>query len=256
MPSPTFVEIKIENRVGWVVLNRPPLNVMNTQMLNELRGAVEDLDRDERVAVIALRSSGEKAFSAGADVGDHTPEVEAEHFDAMYDLITKLQVNDAKPRVAVVHGFCFGGGIELAFSCDWVIARSDAKFAMPEVGLGIVNALGATALLRFISHANAMELALSGRRIGADEAYRMGMIAHLLGEDEFETKAVELVERTAQRSRVALQNGRRAIHECLDQKRSDRLETLRSDIDARSTEDYREGMQAYLEKRQPVWRDR
>jgi enoyl-CoA hydratase/carnithine racemase len=225
-------------------------------MLNEIREAVEDLDRDDHVPVIGLRSSGEKAFSAGADVGDHTPEVEAEHFDAMYDLITKLQVNDAKPRVAVVHGYCFGGGIELAFSCDWVIARSDAQFAMPEVGLGIVNALGATALSRFTSRANLLELALSGRRIGADEAYRMGMIAYLLGEDDFEKKAVELVERTAQRSRVALQNGRRAIYDCLEQERFDRLEKLRSDVDARSTEDYREGMQAFLEKRQPVWRDR
>jgi enoyl-CoA hydratase len=251
------VTIERDGRIGWITIDNPPLNVLSTATLVGLREAVVELDTDPSIAVIAIRSVGDRAFSAGADVGDHKPGFEEDHHAAMFDLIATLRSVDAKPRICIVKGICYGGGIELSFSCDVVLARDDARFAMPEIKLGIVNIIGARAMMFHAAPAHALELALTGRIVDAEEAFRIGLISRKLRADEFEAAVTGYLNEMASRSSAALRVGRRLMLEGMDLSTGKAIEHLRAGVaeTAMRTRDYAEGMAAFRDKRDPQWVD-
>src|SRR5919204_2085929 len=120
------VTSRIEDRVCWITIDNPPLNVMTTKIFRDLEAALAQADAEPHVAVVVLQGAGDRAFSAGANIADHTREAEEEHHAALFDLMTRIASYEAKPRIAAVRGYCFGGGIEVAFGCDVVVACENA----------------------------------------------------------------------------------------------------------------------------------
>jgi enoyl-CoA hydratase/carnithine racemase len=244
--------------VGWIVLDHPPLNVVTTSMARDIRLAVEHLDADPDCGIMVLTAAGERAFAAGADVGEHTHEKVRELNDELFALARALIRADGKPRIAAVKGICSGGADEIAFACDLVVAREDTRFALPEICIGAVGALGALMMARFVSPGKAMELALGGEWIGAEEASAFGLVTQVLPSDGFEAALERYLQRYAQKSSAAMRLGRRHLRRLLEPS----LEAALTDLSDRlmdesiAIEDYAEGVAAFLEKRRPVWRHR
>lgn len=248
---------RIEGRVCWITIDCPPLNIMSTKIFRDLESALKQADAEPHVAVVVLQGAGDRAFSSGANIGDHTPEAEEEHHAALFDLMARLAHKDAKPRIAAVQGYCYGGGIEVAFGCDIVVACENARFSMPEIGLGIFAGIGARMLMKHIVPARAFELAASGEKIDARRAYELGMVGRLLPQEGFANALADYVSTFANHSASALSIGRAMFQESAGLGEIEAIEFLRHELAGRGmkTADYREGMASYLEKRKPRWSD-
>lgn len=251
------INIRVKDRVGWIKLDHPPVNVLTTAMMRVISTTVCELDTNPDVALIAVSAEGNRAFSAGADVGEHTEELEIDHHDAMFAMIETLRGN-GKPRVAVVPAGCYGGGNELAFACDLVIASRKAKFAVPEVKLGVVNAIGARLMMAHAGPANAIHLALSGDSITAEDAHRMGLVVKLFDAENFAENSEAYLAGLATRSAAALLVGREILQQSVGLPTGEAIAFLRHKVAERAMQikDYAEGMAAFREKRLPVWSDR
>lgn len=251
------VRTRIAARVGWILLDHPPVNVLTTAMMRDITAAVRAMDADPRVTLLVISAQGDRAFSAGADVGEHTEALEIDHHDAMFAMIEALR-GDGKPRIALVPAACYGGGNELAFACDLVVASSKAKFGIPEIKLGVVNAIGARLMMAHSGPAHALQLALSGETISAGEAHRIGLVAKLFDADGFREASAAYIEELASRSGAALRVGREILQASACLPTREAVTYLRHQVAERAmqTDDYAEGMAAFREKRAPVWTDR
>jgi enoyl-CoA hydratase/carnithine racemase len=240
------------------VLDHPPLNVITTAMTHEMRRAVEQLDADAETRVIVITAAGDRAFAAGADVGEHTAELVRELNDELFGLARCLLQADGKPRIAAVKGICSGGANEVAFACDFVVARDDARFALPEIGIGAVGALGALMMARFMSPGKALELGLSGNWLGAREAREFGLVVEVLPSDGFDEALTRYLGRFTTKSIAAMRLGRRQLRTLLEPSIEAMLSELSRSLmeESIALEDYQEGVNAFLEKRKPVWRHR
>lgn len=241
--------------VAVVTLNRPKvLNALNGRMVAELRGLLAQLDADTEVRAIVLTGAGERAFAAGADIGElnqlpnATRGVElARHGQALTLEIGRMRT----PVIAAVNGFALGGGCELALACDIRIASENAKFGQPEVNLGLMPGYGGTQrTARLVGRGMAMYLCLSGEPIDAREAHRCGLVEKVVAPAELMTEAKRIAGVIASKGPLAVSAAKRAIDEGLDL-------TTRSALDVESlhfgtlidTEDFKEGTRAFLEKR-------
>ncbi len=254
--------ILVERRgpAAVVTLNRPEkLNAMSSRMKTELASALRELDADASVRVILLTGAGEKAFVAGADISEFVGRTAAEQIKlyetgTVYDAVDRV----AKPILALVNGFCLGGGLELALACDLRIASELAVFGQTEVNLGIIpGGGGSQRLARLIGQGNALKLTLTGERIDAREALRLGLVEEVVPHAMLATRAMEIAEAIASKSAVAVRLAKAAV------KASARLpldQGLRYEQQlfalAIASEDKEEGVRAFLEKRDPKWRDR
>jgi enoyl-CoA hydratase/carnithine racemase len=189
------VHVECRDGVGWIVLDHPPLNVITTSMTRAMRAAVEAFDDDPAARIIVLTAAGECAFAAGADVGEHTREKVRELNDELFALARTLIRADGKPRLAAVKGICSGGANEVAFACDIVVAREDTRFALPEIGIGAVGALGALMMARFMSPGKALELGLGGEWMDAAEAQTFGLVAQVLPSAGFDTALAAFLDK-------------------------------------------------------------
>jgi enoyl-CoA hydratase/carnithine racemase len=252
------VHVESRDGVGWIIFERPPLNVLNASMARAARTGIEQLDADESSRVIVLTSVGERAFAAGADVGEHRLEQVRALNDEIFALVETLMRPDGKPRIAAVKGICSGGGNEVAFACDFVVARSDAKFSQPEVKLGAVGNLGAFLMAQAISPGKALELALTGDWISAEEALSFGLITRILPQDNYESALARYLERFTDKSMAALRVGRRQFRNLMGMSIAEGLRVLPEYFMNESVklEDYQEGVEAFMSKRKPVWRHR
>jgi enoyl-CoA hydratase len=252
------VRVEREDRVALVTLDRPEqLNALSNQLMNELVGALEELDADPEIRCIVL-AGNDRAFAAGADIAemasatamDMLRQRRVEQWDAIRGLRT--------PLVAAVSGFCLGGGCELAMACDLIVASETAKFGQPETGLGIIPGAGGTQrLARTIGKQLAMELVLTGRRIDAREAHRIGIVNQVTRKKEWLDKAVELAEVVARRPPVAVRLAKQAVLAAEETALSAGLEYERRLYElAMATEDRIEGMTAFIEKRLPQFKGR
>ena len=236
-----------------VELDRPPLNVLDIAMLEELDGVLELLGGDPAVKVVALAGAG-KAFCAGADVADHAQDRVERMLAAFHGAIRRLVALEI-PTVAVVHGAALGGGAELALACDIVLARSDLRLGQPEIRLGVFPPVAAALLPRLVGRQRALDLVLSGRELGAEEARAMGLVSHVYASDSFQVKTEGYLRHLAQLSGSSLKLAKRAVtvglDECFDGALG-RAESLYLD-DLVKTADANEGIAAFLGKRQPVW---
>src|SRR5688500_8049525 len=206
-----YVKVEQDGRVAIVTLDHPPVNALSSQLLEELEEEYDRLDRDDETRAIVLRGEGEKAFVAGADITEFPAmreQIEEAAESGSARGIQKLAARmDAgrTPVVAAIHGYCLGGGLELAMACDVRIAADDAQLGQPEIKLGLIPGGGGTQRLpRLIGHGRALLLNLTGDPISAAQAYQWGLVERVVPRAELEDAAVELAQTLAQRSPHAM----------------------------------------------------
>jgi enoyl-CoA hydratase len=245
--------------VALVVLDRPEvLNALNFALIAELTDALEALDRDPACRAIVITGAGDRAFAAGADIKElaiQTPTslTVDDHFHR-WERIKRIR----KPLIAAVRGHALGGGCELAMTCDMIVAGEDAQFGQPEIRLGVMPGAGGTQrLTRAIGKARAMELVLTGRSIGAAEAEAHGLVTSVVPSDETIPKALELAARIAALPPVAVQAAKAAVNRAEELPLEAGLEFERRTFYLLfDTEDQKEGMAAFAEKRKAAWQGR
>lgn len=255
-----FLLCEIEENVAVVTINRPPVNPLNTQVLQELHDLMSELEENEDVRSIVLTGAGEKAFVAGADINQM---LELDHI-GMMDMnsvsrkaLTKIE-NLSKPVIAAINGLALGGGCELALACDLRISSEKAKFAFPEVGLAIIPGAGGTQRLqRLVGQTLAKELLYFGEMIDAQRALDIHLINAVVPVDQVVSTAKEWAKRLAQKPVVAMRMLKTAVNAGANVDLETAL-TLEAACfgNAFATEDRKEGMQAFVEKRKPVFSGR
>jgi enoyl-CoA hydratase len=242
--------------VALVVLDRPDvLNALSSALMTQLVDALETLDRDPACRCIVLTGAGERAFAAGADIkemADATPvSLSAGDSFARWERIGRLRT----PLIAAVRGFALGGGCELAMSADMIVAGDDATFGQPEISIGVIPGAGGTQrLTRAIGKARAMEMILTGRRIGADEALAAGLVTRVVPAETTVPAALELAGRVAAMPPLAVAAAKASVQRAFELPLSSGLDAERRAFYLLfASHDQKEGMAAFIEKRSPEW---
>ncbi|WP_276908349.1 enoyl-CoA hydratase [Corynebacterium riegelii] len=250
--------VETTGRVGVITLNRPKaLNALNSATMTEVTAAVGELDSDNAIGCIVITGS-EKAFAAGADIKEMSTKTATEmytlDFFAGWDALTHART----PIIAAVNGYALGGGCELAMMCDIIIAGDTAKFGQPEVNLGVTPGMGGSQrLTRAIGKSKAMEMCLTGRQMGAEEAERSGLVARVVPAEELVDAAKDLAEEIAQKSLVATTMIKEQINAVDELSLSQGLMYERRTFHSIfASEDQKEGMQAFTEKRKANFQHR
>ena len=243
-------------RVGLITLNRPQqLNALNDQLIGELNAVLDGYEADDGIGAIVLTGS-EKAFAAGADIKEMQSKSYIEaykgDFIASWERITRCR----KPVIAAVAGFALGGGCELAMSCDFIIAADTAKFGQPEIKLGIMpGAGGSQRLARAVGKAKAMELCLTGRNMDAAEAERAGLVARVVPAADLLADALKTAETIASMSLTAAMMTKDCVNRAFETTLAEGIRYERRTFHAMfATDDQKEGMAAFTEKRRPQFR--
>jgi enoyl-CoA hydratase/carnithine racemase len=252
-----FVLIEQKDRVGYLTLNRPDkLNAMPRQMYQEISRALLELEADEGVWVIVVRGSGERAFSAGADLSllhgalTSGPFQWEPHRPQRFDM--GLQV--AKPVIAAIHGYCLAGGMELALSCDMRIASDDAMFGAPEVRWSVLHGFGALVLPQLTSLGATMEILLTGDRFSAADAYRLGIVNRVVKREDLATTVDELATRIYRNGPIAVRMTKELVLRGRELSLHDGLRIYREyNKLIHTTEDAAEGSRAWEEGREPKY---
>lgn len=254
-----LIQLTRDDGIATLTLNRPPLNPLNSRVLRELGEAIRELEADPGQKVVIITGAGEKAFAAGADITEManlTP-VEAYTFCQIareaYEQIEKL----GKPVIAAVNGLALGGGTELALACDFRLAAETAKFGQPEINLGIIPGAGGTQrLARLIGLAKAKELIFLGEIIEAGVAEEIGLVHRVVPAAELMNEAHKLARKLAAKPAVALKMAKEAINTGINMDLHSALTLeIQNFVTAFSSDDRREGLAAFLEKRKPNFRD-
>lgn len=247
-----------KGRVAVITLNRPDqLNALNAKTISELAGLLRRIDVDREIAVSVLTGAG-RAFAAGADIKEMRPRDFAEMY--LGDYFTEADQAGAcrKPIVAAVNGFALGGGCELAMLCDLIIASDQAKFGQPEIKLGVTPGMGGSVrLTKAVGKAKAMDLVLTGRMIDAAEADRIGLVSRVVPHDQLMTEAMGAAETIAGFSIPSVIAAKEMVGRALELPTTEAVRFERRLFSALfSTEDQKEGMTAFTEKRAPNFKDR
>ncbi|HEY1838583.1 MAG TPA: enoyl-CoA hydratase [Rhizomicrobium sp.] len=250
---------KIEGHVGVVTMNRPKaLNALNSALLDELIGVLEEWDRGTDVRCIVLTGS-ERAFAAGADIKEMGPQsymdmYKANFFAHVNDRITMIR----KPIIAAVAGYALGGGCELAMLCDFIIAADTAKFGQPEINLGVMPGIGGTQrLTRYVGKSKAMEMCLTGRNMDAAEAERAGLVSRVVPAAELMAEAMKAATSIAEKSAPIVMMTKETVNVAYETTLHEGVRFERRVFHSMfATEDQKEGMEAFSEKRKPVFKDK
>jgi enoyl-CoA hydratase len=242
--------------IALIQLNRPKeLNALNLQLMQELRDTLQKLDKNDNVRVIVI-TGNEQAFAAGADIKQMADKsaIDMLMIDqfSTWDQIRKTK----KPVIAAVSGFALGGGCELSMTCDMIIASETAKFGQPEIKIGVMPGAGGTQrLTKAIGKAKAMELVLTGKFISADEALKYGLVNKVVPVEMYLHEAMTLAKEIAQMSPVAAQLAKEAVNRSYETHLDEGLAFERKNFYLSfASEDQKEGMKAFIEKRQPVYK--
>lgn len=249
------IKLEIKDEVGWITINRPPVNVLNIATMKEIIRALEALKENNDVRVVVITGAGEKAFSAGVDVKDHTPEKVDEMIEVFHEMFKALLEVD-KPTIAAVNGVALGGGCELATACDFIVASDKAVFGQPEIKLAVMPTVAFIFLTRFMGRRKALEMILIGDNISAEEALKIGLINRVVPPDKLEEAAMELASKLKANSLAALRIARRTFYQILDKTYDEAIRIIEENYlgPLMSTEDAIEGLTAFLEKRKPTWK--
>lgn len=242
--------------IGRLVLNQPPLNILTRELMAHLRERLAELELEESLRVLVLRAEG-KHFSAGADVGEHLPPDFEEMIPEFIDTVAAIY-NFPLPVIAAVRGRCLGGGFELVQGADLVVAGENAVFGQPEIVLGVLPPAACALLPELCGPSLAAELVLTGGTISAREAAAAGLVRHVVPDDRVEEDALEIAGRIARHSAAALRRTKLALRAgSVGRVRDALAQAGRIYVeDLMATEDAVEGLQAFLEKRQAVWKHR
>jgi enoyl-CoA hydratase len=259
--SSDTVLVEIADYLATVTINRPrALNTLNMETLDDLSHAVHELAEQEEVRVIILTGSGNKAFCAGADIAMmHAMQpVEARELAIKGQRIFRDLETCSKPVIAAVNGYALGGGCELAMSCDIRVAASDARFGQPEISIGTIPGFGGTQRLsRLIGKSRALEMLLTGDMIDAEEALRIGLVNRVAPKENLMQEARHLAEKISQKPGYAIALCKESVNTGLDMNlvQGCALEAQLFGLSF-ATQDQKEGMAAFLEKRPPIFRNR
>lgn len=247
-------------RIARITINRPDkLNALNIKTRQELAEALDELRVDDEIRVVVITGAGEKAFVAGADINEFAGRTAVQQRTVMKARSIFTAAEDfPKPLIAMINGFCLGGGCELALSCDIRIAGERARFGQPEINLGIIPGGGGTQrLTRLIGEGKAMQMILTGEMIDAQEAWRLGLVNEVHPVDQLEEKTMEMASKIAEKSPIALSMAKTAVKNAA---RMNLREGLDSEIDlfalCFSSEDKEEGVRAFIEKRKADFKGR
>ncbi|HUJ03920.1 MAG TPA: enoyl-CoA hydratase [Rhizomicrobium sp.] len=251
--------VKTEGPVGVVTLNRPEaLNALNAELLDELIGVLEEWDASDRIRAIVITGS-ERAFAAGADIKEMAPQsymdvFKANLFAGANDRIAAIR----KPIIAAVAGYALGGGCELAMLCDFIIAADNAKFGQPEINLGVMPGMGGTQrLTRFVGKAKAMEMCLTARNMDAAEAERAGLVSRVVPLADLMGEAMKAANKIASLSLPIVMMTKESVNRSYETTLAEGVRFERRVFHAMfATEDQKEGMAAFSEKRKPDFKDR
>jgi len=252
----THILVETRDAVGLVRLNRPQaLNALNSELLSEVMEALTEFDKNPAIGALII-TGNERAFAAGADIKEMMNATAIEmlqrDFISTFDTILTIK----KPLIAAVSGWCLGGGNELAMSCDMIIASDTARFGQPEINLGVIPGAGGTQrLTRAVGKAIAMEMILNNRTLQASEALQYGLINRVVPVETYLEDALKLATEIASRAPVAVQFGKEAVNKAYELSLASGLEhERRAFYMLFASEDQREGMEAFLQKRQPEWK--
>ena len=255
MSEYTSILTEVHGRVGLIRLNRPKaLNALNRTLMQELVQALRAFDADPAIGAMVI-TGNERAFAAGADIkemADATPVAMLnQEYIELFDRIREIK----KPIIAAVAGYALGGGFELAMTCDMIVAAETAKFGQPEINLGIIPGAGGTQrLTRTVGKYLAMEIVLNDRKLSAEEAARFGLVNRVVPVERYLDEALELAQQIAARAPVAVRIAKEAVNKALETSLTEGLAYERRVFYLLfSTEDQKEGMQAFIEKRKPHW---
>jgi len=249
------IAAEIKDGLGTITLNRPPVNILNIAMMEEINDVLENWRGKKDLKVILFDAKG-KCFSTGVDVGEHMGDLANKMiavFHGMFRRMDKLGV----PTVASVYGSCLGGGCELAVFCDLVIAAEGAKFGQPEIKVGVFPPIAAQILPRIIGRKAAMELILSGRIFSAQEARQIGLVNRVVTEEELQSATMEFLKPLLKLSAAVLKKTKKAILAGLTDDFERSLKII-EDIylnELMKSSDAHEGLNAFLQKRRPEWKN-
>ena len=255
MSSYTTIIVETHERVGLIRLDRPrAFNALNSTLLAELNQALKDFDRDPGIGAMVI-TGNERVFAAGADIKEMSDVsavemLNGDHISA-FDEITKTK----KPVIAAVSGHCLGGGNELAMSCDMIVASETARFGQPEINLGVIPGAGGTQrLTRAVGKVIAMEMVLNNRTLTAEEALNFGLVNRVVPIERYLDEALGLAGEIAARAPLAIRLGKEAVNNAFESFLSDGLaDERRAFYFLFASQDQKEGMQAFLEKRDAQW---
>ena len=251
--------VKTSDHVCVITLNRPSaLNALNRQLVEELGDAVTNAENNHKVRCMIITGS-EKAFAAGADITEMANKtfVEVVAQDLFGASMAPVQ-NAKKPIIAAVSGYALGGGCELAMMCDFIICAESAKFGQPEINLGVIAGIGGTQrLTRFVGKSKAMDMHLTGRFMDAQEAERVGLVSRIVPDKMLMEVALEVAVKIAEKSQITAKAAKDAVNRSFETTLSEGLLFERRVFHSLfATDDQKEGMSAFLEKRDPQFRDK
>jgi len=253
-----YILVERDERVGIVTLNRPKeLNALNFQLVSELAEALEAFDRDDSIGCMIITGAGQKAFAAGADIKEMSGKSPIDMMLGGFESWNRIR-RLHKPLIAAVGGFALGGGCELAMHCDIIVASENARFGQPEINLGVIPGAGGTQrLARTFGKYRAMEMVLTGVPFTAQEMAAQGLVNRVVPQGEHLTEALKLAKVVAQRAPIALRLAKESVLAAFETTLEQGLEIERKNFFLLfATEDMREGMQAFIEKRKAEFQGR
>ena len=250
--------VELEDNVNLIRLNRPDaLNALNSTLLGELADALRNAEENDKVRVNVITGS-DKAFAAGADIKEMSEKSFVDVFAGNLFGETEQITRSRKPIIAAVSGYALGGGCELAMMCDFIVAADNAKFGQPEINLGVIAGIGGSQrLTRFVGKSKAMDMNLTGRFMDADEAERSGLVSRVFPAKKLVEETLAIAQKIAEKSMPSVLAAKEAVNRSYETTLAEGLlfeKRLFNGLFA--TEDQKEGMAAFMEKREPQFRDR
>ena len=252
-----YISYEKKDGVCDIVHERAPMNFLSIESMKEFISVIKDAEADPEVKLMTLRGGGEKFFSAGVDVSDHTEERAQEMMEVFIDLLTTVMYG-SKPKIAVVQGFALGGGCELIAYTDMVFASEKAKFGQPEINVGVFPAPAAAIFPRLIGLKKTYELILTGNMLSAAEAEKIGLINGVFPHEKLDEEIDKITTTLCSKSSVVLQITRKAILSGKDMD-LDKAMAWTNDIyggELMNTEDAHIGIEAFMAQKQPVWKNK
>ncbi len=251
-----YIRYKKEGRIAEIVINKPPYNVLDIKTMDEINSALDDVKISQsELNVLLITSEGDKAFSAGVDVADHTKDKMEKMLDSFHGIFRRLEMLDIV-TVAGVKGAALGGGCELAIGCDLIVCADNAKFGQPEIKLAVFPPVAITYLTQIVGRKRAFEIIVLGENIGAEEAKVMGLVNQVFSLQNFNEKLKEYLEKFESMSGSALKVTKQTFKKALnfDFERTLSIAEALYIKDLMSLDDANEGINSFLEKRKPLWR--